>query len=112
MQNSFIRVCAATVPVKVADVEFNTEQLIKAIYESYNKGSSIIVFPELSVCGYTCGDLFNQRTLIEAVDAAIATIAKATEGKNMLSFLGAPLMNDGKLYNCCLLYPSPSPRAS
>lgn len=102
MQNSFVRVCSATVPVKVADVEFNTQQIINAINESYEKGSSIIVFPELSVCGYTCGDLFNQRTLIETVEKAVEGIAKATVGKHILAFLGAPIIKDGKLYNCAV----------
>ena len=95
-------VCSATVPVKVADVEFNTHHIIKAINESYEKGSSIIVFPELSVCGYTCGDLFNQRALIEAVEKAVDSIAKATEGKHILAFVGAPIIKDGKLYNCAV----------
>jgi len=102
MQRSFVKVCSATVPIRVADVEFNTKQIIDAINESYERGSSLIVFPELSLCGYTCGDLFNQRMLIEAVAEAIAVAAEATKGKNILSFVGAPLMNDGKLYNCAV----------
>lgn len=102
MQNPFVKVCSATVPVKVADIKFNTENIIKAIDESYNKGSGITVFPELCVCGYTCGDLFNQRTLIEAVEDAVSAIAKSTEGKRILSFVGAPLKKDGKLYNCAV----------
>lgn len=102
MQRSFVKVCSATVPIRVADVEFNTKQIIDAINESYERGSSLIVFPELSLCGYTCGDLFNQRMLIDAVAEAIAVAAEATKGKNILSFVGAPLMNEGKLYNCAV----------
>ena len=86
MQRSFVKVCSATVPIRVADVEFNTKQIIDAINESYERGSSLIVFPELSLCGYTCGDLFNQRMLIDAVAEAIAVAAEATKGKNILSF--------------------------
>lgn len=102
MQRSFVKVCSATVPIRVADVEFNTKQIIDAINESYERGSSLIVFPELSLCGYTCGDLFNQRMLIDVVVEAIAVAAEATKGKNILSFVGAPLMNEGKLYNCAV----------
>lgn len=99
MQHGFVKVCAATTPIKVADVQFNTQRIIDAIEASYKKGSSVTVFPELCICGYTCGDLFNQRMLLEAVEKAIANIAKATENKNILVFVGAPIVCDGKLYN-------------
>ena len=102
MQHGFVKVCSATVPIKVADVEFNTRNIINAIDESYKKGSSIIVFPELCICGYTCGDLFNQRLLLESVEKSIVNIAKATAGKSILGFVGAPLVCDGKLYNCAV----------
>ncbi|MDE7440288.1 MAG: NAD(+) synthase [Clostridia bacterium] len=102
MQHGFVKVCSATVPIKVADVEFNTQHIIKSIEESYKKGSSITVFPELCICGYTCGDLFNQRLLLEAVEKAIIKIAKATKNMQVLSFIGAPLVCNGKLYNCAV----------
>lgn len=102
MQHGFVKVCAATTQIKVADVEFNTQRIIEAIEESYKKGSSVTVFPELSICGYTCGDLFNQRLLIERVEKSIEDIAKATIGKHMIVFVGAPLVCDGKLYNCAV----------
>lgn len=102
MQHGFVKVCSATVPIKVADVDFNTRQIIDAVEESYKKGSSITVFPELCICGYTCGDLFNQRVLLDAVEKTIEKIAAATKDKNILVFVGAPLKNDGKLYNCAV----------
>ena len=108
MQHGFVKVCAATVKIKVADVEFNTQRIIEAINESFEKGSSVTVFHELCISGYTCGDLFNQRLLLESVDKAIAKIAKATEGKDMLVFVGAPLVNGGKLYNCAVAISSGS----
>ena len=102
MQHGFVKVCAATVKIKVADVEFNTQRIIEAIDKSYKQGCSVTVFHELCVSGYTCGDLFNQRLLLESVEKAIVKIARATEGKHILVFVGAPLVNDGKLYNCAV----------
>ncbi len=102
MRYGFVKVCSATVKIKVADVQFNTQRIIEAIEKSYENGSSITVFPELCISGYTCGDLFNQRLLLDAVDKSILHIAKATEGKHILVFIGAPLLCDGKLYNCAV----------
>lgn len=102
MQFGFVKVCAATVPIKVADVDFNTEQIISAISKSVSVGSNITVFPELSLCGYTCGDLLNQRTLLNAVEKGIAKIVAATRGSDALIFIGAPLENCGRLYNCAV----------
>ncbi|MDE6597190.1 MAG: NAD(+) synthase [Clostridia bacterium] len=102
MQFGYIRVCAATPEIRIADVEFNTEQIIKAIKESSKKGSQLTVFPELCICGYTCGDLFNQKTLLDSVENALVKICKATEGIETLVFVGAPVVCDGKLYNCAV----------
>ncbi len=102
MNYGYVKVCAATPEIKVADVEFNTKQIIKAIKESAAKGSQLTVFPELCVCSYTCGDLFNQYALILACENAIGEICKATEGIKTLVFIGAPIADGGKLYNCAV----------
>lgn len=102
MKYGFIKVCAATPEIKVADVEFNTEQIIKAIKQSAQNGSQLTVFPELCVCGYTCGDLFNQPLLIKACEKSVTEICKATEGLQALVFIGAPVEYSGKLYNCAV----------
>lgn len=102
MKYGYVKVCAATVGIKVADVEFNTQRIINAIGESYKKGSSVTVFPELCVCGYTCGELLNQRTLLEAVERAVTAIAQSTAGKHILVFIGAPVEYGNKLYNCAV----------
>lgn len=80
MNYGFIKVCAATPEIKVADVQFNTRQIIKAIKQSAENGSRLTVFPELCICGYTCGDLFNQPALLSACENALGEIARATEG--------------------------------
>lgn len=102
MQYGFIKVCAATVKIKVADVKFNTANIISAIKSADREGAQLIVFPELCVTGYTCGDLFNQRTLTDAALNALSDIAKSTEGISALAFVGAPIVKDGKLYNCAV----------
>lgn len=104
MKHGFIKVCAATPKIKVADVKYNSEQIIKAIKESYENGSQLTVFPELCVCGYTCGDLFNQSVLLDGVERAVVDICKATEGIDTLIFIGAPLRDASrtKLYNCAV----------
>ncbi len=102
MQYGFVKVCAATPQIKVADVEFNEKQIIKAIKESAKNGSQLTVFPELSLCGYTCGDLFNQTALLSSCDDAFKKICKATEDVDTLVFIGAPVANCGRLYNCAV----------
>lgn len=102
MQYGFIKVCAATVKVRVADVKFNAANIISAIKSANREGAQLVVFPELCVTGYTCGDLFNQRTLTDAAAAALSDIASATEGTSALVFVGAPVVKDAKLYNCAV----------
>lgn len=102
MQFGFIKACAATVQIKVADVEYNTEKIISAIKESAKAGSQLTVFPELCLSGYTCGDLFNQRALTDAVENALLAIAGQTAGIKTLAFVGAPVRYSGRLYNCAV----------
>lgn len=102
MKYGFIKVCAATPELRVADVDFNTDKIIEAIGLATEKGAQLVVFPELSVCGYTCGDLFLQTALIKDVDGGLKKICKATEGVKALVFVGAPISAGGKLYNCAV----------
>jgi NAD+ synthase (glutamine-hydrolysing) len=102
MQYGFVKVCAATVEIKVADVKFNSDNIIAAVNEAYKCGSQLIVFPELCLTGYTCGDLFNQKTLLNAVDNALSKICQSTKDIKALVFVGAPLIVYGKLYNCAV----------
>ncbi|HIX63952.1 MAG TPA: NAD(+) synthase [Candidatus Mediterraneibacter colneyensis] len=99
MEHGFVKVAAATPDIRVADVEFNTEMICSAIGEACDKNARIIVFPELCVTGYTCGDLFTQDALLKAARIALDKIAAFTKGKDILAFVGAPLGVGGKLYN-------------
>ena len=100
MRYGFVKVCAATPKIRVADVDYNTRNIIAAISESAKKGSMLTVFPELSVCGYTCGDLLLSQTLLDGCLAALEEIAGATTELKMLVFVGLPIAYEGKLYNC------------
>ena len=99
MFDGFLRVAAATPDIRVADVKFNKEQICNAIEEASDKRAKILVFPELCVTGYTCGDLFTQDVLLKEAKSALCEIAEYTAEKDILVFVGVPLEVDGKLYN-------------
>ena len=99
MKHGFIKAAAVTPDIRVADVEFNTEQILKKIDETTENGAKIIVFPELCITGYTCGDLFTQELLLTQARKALHTVAEHTAGKDGLVFVGVPLAVGGELYN-------------
>ena len=99
MKNGFVKVAAATPDIRVADVEFNTQNIINAMEEAQKNGAKILVFPELCVTGYTCSDLFDHSVLLKASRKALLEIAENANDKDMLVFVGAPLEVNGKLYN-------------
>lgn len=99
MKNGFVKVAAATPDIRVADVEFNTQNIINVMEEAQKNGAKILVFPELCVTGYTCSDLFDHSVLLKASRKALLEIAENTNDKDMLVFVGAPLEVNGKLYN-------------
>ena len=95
--DGFINVGAVSPKIKVADVEYNKEQIINAILKAEKQGVQVLVLPELCLTGYTCADLFLQPFLIEKAKTALIEIARTT--KDMLSVVGLPLNVQGKLYN-------------
>ena len=92
MKDGFIKVACATPKVKVADPEYNAGEMIKIIEEAGDKGAGILVFSELTVSGYTCGDLFLQLPLLKEYRNQLLRIADATKGRNMLVVAGCPLV--------------------
>lgn len=99
MKNGFVKVAAATPEVRVADVAFNTEKIIENIAAAAKNGAKAVVFPELSVTAYTCGDLFFQTALTEQAKKAVFKIAERTADSDILAVVGLPLAADDKLYN-------------
>ena len=100
MKDGFIRVAAATPDIKVADCDYNADRIIELIRQAAEEDASIVVFPELCITGYTCGDLFLQKVLLDGAKNALVKIAKETADCDLLAFVGLPFEVDGKLYNC------------
>ena len=99
----FIRVAAAVPALKVADVKFNVAEMCRMTELAEKKQVSILLFPELGVTGYTCGDLFGQRALSDAAEDGIKTLMEFTRGKSVTVIAGAPVGFRGRLYNCAIV---------
>lgn len=99
MKHGFIKVAAVTPKIKVTDVKYNTQVICDKIEEVYSQGAKIMVFPELCITGYTCGDLFLQGILLEEAKKGLLIIAEATAGKDAVVIVGLPIERDGRLYN-------------
>ena len=99
MKDGFLKVAAATPDIRVADVAYNTGRICSMIDEAVGAGAKIVVFPELCVTGYTCGDIFTQDVLLDGARLALHRIAEHTAGKDALVFVGAPIAVGGELYN-------------
>lgn len=99
MKYGFVKVGAFTPQVKVAEVNFNVTQIIDGINCAKEQGVEVLVFPELSVTGATCGDLFYTDVLIDSAANGLKKIAAATENTDMLVFVGLPLKHNGLIYN-------------
>lgn len=99
MKHGYIRVAAATPEVKVADPQFNREQICGLIKAGIEEKAKIMVFPELCLTSYTCGDLFEQDALLQKAKEELKEIIKTTRGHDLLVFIGMPWERDGKLYN-------------
>ena len=84
----------------VADTDYNTSNIIKAIEDAAQNDIKLIVFPELCITGYTCGDLFLQKILIDSAKDSLIKIAKATENLDITAVVGLPYVAEQTLYNC------------
>jgi len=98
-----VRVAAATPRVYLADTVRNTAEIIRLSSEAASGQASIVVFPELCVTGYSCGDLFAQKVLTDGAEKAVEEIAAAGLPSGVLIAVGAPVLHAGRLYNCAVL---------
>lgn len=99
----FIRVAAAVPAVRIADIGFNVREIIRMTSEAEAENASIVLFPELAVTGYTCGDLFRQQLLIDKAEDGIRSILESTRGKSVTVVAGVPVRFRGRLYNCAVV---------
>ena len=100
MNDGFIKVAAVTPHIKVADPATNAANILELVNEAANVGAKVIVFPELCLSGYTCGDLFLQESLLASCMDELCALAKKTEDLDVIFFVGLPVMYGHKLYNC------------
>ncbi len=99
MRDGFIKAAAVTPSMRVADVDYNTEQIISDMHTAAVQGAKLIVFPELSVSGYSCRDIFYDDLLLDKCLDALTRIAAASEDTDAIIFVGLPVSHNGKLYN-------------
>ena len=94
------RAAVVSPALRVADVDFNVAEIIASLRRAADAGASLALFPELSVTGYTCGDLFYQTALLEAARNALRALARATLEIKLAAVVALPLLQDGRIYNC------------
>lgn len=99
MEQGFLKVAAVTPQIRVADPEYNAEVIIDRMRDVAEQGAKLMVFPELCITGYTCGDLFLQELLLKQSLEALEKILQASAAIDALIFVGLPVEKDGTLYN-------------
>jgi NAD+ synthase (glutamine-hydrolysing) len=104
MKYGFIKTASATPKVIVADPQANAKEIIKLIKQANASSVELLVFPELCVSGYTCGELFLSDVLKESAYNALDLICKSTVGKKALIFVGSPIWKESKLYSCAVAF--------
>ncbi len=104
MKYGFVKVAAAVPVVKVADCRFNAQETEKQIVIADGKGVQIIVFPELNLTSYTCGDLFAQSLLLEQAEFALMQVMNNTRQLDIISIIGMPVWTGTVLMNCAIVF--------
>lgn len=99
----YVKVGASTLELKVSDTIYNVQMIKKQIDEAVNKNIQIICFPELSITGYTCGDLFNQDILIDKAYEGLKDLVDYSKDKMIVIIVGSPIKCENKLYNCAVV---------
>ena len=100
----FVNVASAIPSVKVADVDYNVAEIERLVEEANEQQVDLLVFPELSLTGYSCQDLFRQATLLDAVKAAIGRLYECAIHNQVVFVVGAPIEVDGTLYNAAIVF--------
>ena len=100
MNHGFVKVASAIPSVKVADCQYNVEQIESLVIQAEGKGIEIICLPELSLTAYSCGDLFGQQLLLDEAEMALIHLMNVTRSLNIISIIGLPVPYRGALLNC------------
>ena len=104
MLDGFLKTAAATPTIRVADPGYNAKQILEILHEASGDGVKFLVFPELCLTGYTCGDLFLQPLLLAGTEQALAEILEGSKDLPLLAAVGLPVTVEGKLYNCAAVF--------
>ena len=103
MKYGFIKVAAAIPPVTVADCRRNADGMVELARQAAAQDVEWLVFPELCITAYTCGDLFSQRLLLDEAEKALGYFIEQTKELDMVSVVGAPVRCDNQLFNCAIV---------
>lgn len=99
MKDGFFRIAAATPVIRVADCQHNGSAVIDLMREAEQQQVGVVVFPELCLTGYTCGDLFRDSTLIAGAEAALSRVLRETRDMRIIAVIGVPVALNAELYN-------------
>ena len=103
MKYGFIKVAAGVPAVKVADMEYNVQQIESLIAQAEGKGVEVIVFPELCITGYSCQDLFREQLLLDKAEEGLMLLLDFTRKLDIITIVGLPVVVKGLLYNCAVV---------
>ena len=103
MKDGFLKAAALSPSLRVADCAYNTSQILSQLKDAAARGVRLAVFPEFCLTGYTCGDLFLQRTLQQGALDGLQTLLDASRELDVVALVGLPLLVRGKLYNLSLI---------
>lgn len=101
MNLGYIKIATFTPEIKVADVNFNVSKIKEGVDKAIENGVKVLAFPELTLSGYTVGDLFRSKTILDACLMGLNKIVKYTENKDIVVFLGLPIKINSNIYNAC-----------
>ncbi len=103
MNYGYVKVASAIPSVRVGDVAYNVEQIENLVIQAEGKGVEVIVFPELSLTGYTCQDLFRQQLLLDRVEQGVMRLMDFTRKLDIIAIVGAPIPVGNLLLNCAVV---------
>lgn len=104
MLDGFLKTAAATPTIRVADPAYNAQEIAGLLKQAAQQGVKFLVFPELCLTGYTCGDLFLQPLLLSGAEQGLAEILEESKSLPLLAAVGLPVAVEGKLYNCAAVF--------
>ena len=103
MNNGFVRVAAAVPELRVADCAFNVSKIIEQMQQAEIEKVQVICFPELSVTGYTCADLFFQQRLLADAEKALSDLQMASFSTSLVAIVGMPIRVENQLFNAAVV---------